>query len=97
MQGVGYDVLGFPIFKGDNLKFALKLKEEYYVMKDTDQFKRVYKDIKKAIEEGKVSRELLLHNSLIRLKRESKNKGAYLAPSSGSWKDAISINRYSWG
>ncbi|MED1630965.1 hypothetical protein BTJ48_03397 [Bacillus mycoides] len=25
VMGVGYDVLGFPIFKGDNLKFTLKL------------------------------------------------------------------------
>lgn len=27
VKGVDYDVLGFPIFKGDNLKFTLKLDE----------------------------------------------------------------------
>ncbi|MDA2636270.1 HNH endonuclease [Bacillus cereus] len=69
VQGVGYDVLGFPIFKGDNLKFALKLKEEYYVMKDTDQFKECTRILKKAIEEGKVSRELFTPQQLNQIEK----------------------------
>ena len=53
MQGVDYDVLGFPIFKGDNLKFTLKLKEEYYVMKDTDQFKECTRILKRQLKKVK--------------------------------------------
>lgn len=69
VQGVDYDVLGFPIFKGDNLKFTLKLKEEYYVMKDTDQFKECTRILKKAIEEGKVSRELFTPQQLNQIEK----------------------------
>ncbi|MGN4482999.1 HNH endonuclease [Bacillus cereus group sp. MYBK5-1] len=69
VQGIDYDVLGFPIFKGDNLKFTLKLKEEYYVMKDTDQFKECTRILKKAIEEGKVSRELFTPQQLNQIEK----------------------------
>lgn len=58
MNGVDYDVLGFPIFKDDNLTFTVKLDEEYYVMKDTSQFKECTRILREAIEKGEVSREL---------------------------------------
>ena len=58
MEGVDYDVLGFPIFKGDNLKFTLKLDEKHYVMKDTSQFKECTRILKEAIERGEVPKSL---------------------------------------
>ncbi|MED0958294.1 HNH endonuclease [Bacillus paramycoides] len=69
MKGIDYDVLGFPIFKGDNLKFTLKLDKEYYVMKDTAQFKECTRILKEAIEKGKVPRELFTPQQLNQIEK----------------------------
>ncbi|SDC84832.1 DNase/tRNase domain of colicin-like bacteriocin [Terribacillus halophilus] len=58
VKGVDYDVLGFPIFKGDDLAYTLKLDKEYYIMKDTDQFKECTRILKEAIEKGEVPKDI---------------------------------------
>ncbi|MFB6468426.1 HNH endonuclease [Cytobacillus sp. Hz8] len=76
VKGVDYDVLGFPIFKGENLKYTLKLDERYYVMKDTSQFKECTRILKEAIEKGEVSRGLFTPEQLEQiLKERAKIKG----------------------
>ncbi|CAH1202464.1 hypothetical protein PAECIP111893_01794 [Paenibacillus plantiphilus] len=57
-NGVKFDILGFPIFKGENCKFEMKLPESKYKASDPAQFKECTKALKKAIEEGKVPKEL---------------------------------------
>ena len=69
VKGVDYDVLGFPIFKGDNLTFSLKLDEGYYVMKDTNQFKEGTRILKEAIEKGEVSRDLFTPQQLDQIEK----------------------------
>ncbi|WP_249927470.1 HNH endonuclease, partial [Heyndrickxia sporothermodurans] len=69
VKGVDYDVLGFPIFKGENLKFTLKLDEEYKVMKDTSQFKECTRILKEAIEKGQVPRELFTPQQLDQIQK----------------------------
>ncbi|MEH7294533.1 hypothetical protein V7134_29740, partial [Priestia megaterium] len=39
VKGVDYDVLGFPIFRGDDVKFSMKLKESLFKATDDRQFK----------------------------------------------------------
>ncbi|WP_257132198.1 HNH endonuclease [Bacillus pseudomycoides] len=38
-KGVDFDILGFPIFKGDDVKFTTKLREDLLIAKDDQQFK----------------------------------------------------------
>ena len=69
VNGVDYDVLGFPIFKGNNLIFTLKLNEDYYVMKDTNQFKECTRLLREAIEKGDVSRGLFTPQQLEQIEK----------------------------
>ncbi|MED1568081.1 hypothetical protein P4U88_19570 [Bacillus paramycoides] len=38
VKGVDYDILGFPIFKGDAVKFQTTLDKVMYIAKDLKQF-----------------------------------------------------------
>ncbi|HFK1709333.1 HNH endonuclease [Bacillus mycoides] len=66
-KGVDFDILGFPIFKGDDVKFSLKLEKDFYVMKDTDQFRECTKLVKEAIEKGEISKELFTKKQLAQI------------------------------
>lgn len=66
-KGVDFDILGFPIFKGDDVKFSLKLEKDFYVMKDTDQFRECTKLVKEAIENGEISKELFTKKQLAQI------------------------------
>ena len=45
------------------LSFLLKLEKDFYVMKDTDQFRECTKLVKEAIEKGEISKELFTKSS----------------------------------
>lgn len=64
MKGVDYDVLGFPIFKGDDVKFSLKLKESLFKATDDAQFKECTRLLKEAIEQGKISKDMFTPKQL---------------------------------
>lgn len=63
VKGVDYDVLGFPIFKGDDVKFSLKLKENLFKASDDKQFKECNRILNEAIEKGEIPRDFLLQNN----------------------------------
>ncbi|UKS64957.1 HNH endonuclease [Rossellomorea marisflavi] len=67
VKGVDYDVLGFPIFKGDDVKFTLKLQENLFIASDDKQFKVCTGILKEAIEKGDVSRELFTAKQLAQI------------------------------
>ncbi|NMD71603.1 HNH endonuclease [Bacillus sp. DNRA2] len=69
VKGVDYDVLGFPIFKGENLLFTLKMDKEYYVMKDTIQFKECTRILKEAIEYGELASDLFSPQQLDQIEK----------------------------
>jgi len=52
VKGVDYDVLGFPIFKGEDVKFTHKLDVSLFIAKDNKQFKECTMVLKDAIEHG---------------------------------------------
>lgn len=64
VKGVDYDVLGFPIFKGDDVKFSLKLKESLFKTTDDTQFKECTGLLKEAIEQGKISKDIFTPKQL---------------------------------
>ncbi|OFD36330.1 hypothetical protein BWGOE2_54710 [Bacillus mycoides] len=66
-KGIDFDILGFPIFKGDDVKFSLKLEKDFYIMKDTDQFKECTKMVKEAIEKGKIPKDLFTQKQLAQI------------------------------
>lgn len=64
MKGVDYDVLGFPIFKGVDVKFSLKLNEDLYKVSDETQFKKCTSLLKEAIEQGNISKDIFTSKQL---------------------------------
>ncbi|WP_246140813.1 HNH endonuclease [Bacillus marasmi] len=69
VKGVDYDLLGFPIFKGKNLLFTLKMDKKYYVMKDTIQFKECTRILKEAIEYGELASDLFTPQQLDQIEK----------------------------
>ncbi|AYV70485.1 hypothetical protein C2H98_02270 [Niallia circulans] len=67
VKGVNYDVLGFPIFKGDDVKFTLKLQENLFRATDDKQFKICTGILKEAIEKGEVSKDLFTPKQLAQI------------------------------
>ncbi|MBK1809441.1 HNH endonuclease [Clostridium sp. YIM B02505] len=63
-NGLDYDILGFPIFKGDNLKFEFDLPKDLTISLDYDQFVACTKALEKAIIDGKVSESIFSSNQL---------------------------------
>ncbi|WP_245699701.1 HNH endonuclease [Paenibacillus glacialis] len=68
MKGVDYDVLGFPIFKGDNVKFSLKLDGSLFKGADDMQFKECTNALKKALDKGEISEEIFTPKQLAQIK-----------------------------
>lgn len=64
VKGVDYDVLGFPIFKGDDVKFSLKLKEGLFKATDDTQFKKCTGLLKKAVEQGEIPKDIFTPKQL---------------------------------
>ncbi|MBU5465785.1 HNH endonuclease [Virgibacillus sp. MSJ-26] len=64
VKGVDYDVLGFPIFKGDDVKFSYKLNKELFIASDTKQFKNSTKALKDAINKGEIPAKLFTPKQL---------------------------------
>ncbi|WLR43225.1 HNH endonuclease [Bacillus carboniphilus] len=69
-SGVEFDVLGFPIFKGENLKYTLNLDEKFYHMKDTPQFEECTRVLKDAIIKGEVSKSIFTKVQLDQIMNE---------------------------
>ena len=63
MKGVDYDVLGFPIFKGDAVKFQTRLDKGMFIASDDRQFKFCTKALKEAIEKEIYQKKSLQRNS----------------------------------
>jgi len=64
VKGVDYDVLGFPIFKGVDVKFSLKLNVDLYKATDETQFKKCTSLLKEAIEQGNISKDIFTSKQL---------------------------------
>ncbi|MCC5804344.1 HNH endonuclease [Rossellomorea vietnamensis] len=67
VKGVGYDILGFPIFKGDAVKFQTTLDKEMYIAKDLKQFEACTRALQKAIEAGEVSKDIFTPKQLAQI------------------------------
>jgi len=67
VKGVDYDVLGFPIFKGDAVKFTLKLQVNLFKATDDKQFKECTGILKEAIEKGEVSKDVFTPKQLAQI------------------------------
>ncbi|WP_231478667.1 HNH endonuclease [Virgibacillus halodenitrificans] len=64
VKDVDYDVLGFPIFKGDDVKFSMKLKGSMFKAIDDTQFKECTGLLKEAIEQGEISKSIFTPKQL---------------------------------
>ncbi|KIQ86368.1 hypothetical protein RW25_13085 [Bacillus sp. L_1B0_8] len=64
MKGIDYDVLGFPIFKGDDVKFTHKLDESLFIAKDDAQFEECTRQLKAAINKGEIPRDIFTPKQL---------------------------------
>ncbi|WP_257148776.1 HNH endonuclease [Bacillus cereus] len=64
VKGVDYDVLGFPIFKGDAVKFQTKLDKGMFIASDDKQFKFCTKALKEEIEKGDIPKEIFTEKQL---------------------------------
>ncbi|QXE03373.1 HNH endonuclease [Terribacillus sp. DMT04] len=64
VKGVDYDVLGFPIFKGDDVKFTHKLEVDLYIAKDDKQFVECTKQLKEEIKQGNIPRDIFTSRQL---------------------------------
>ncbi|ACK61375.1 TPA: HNH endonuclease [Bacillus cereus] len=64
MKGIDYDVLGFPIFKGEDVKFTHKLDESLFIAKDDAQFEECTRQLKAAINKGEIPRDIFTPKQL---------------------------------
>ncbi|MCM2977038.1 T7SS effector LXG polymorphic toxin [Priestia aryabhattai] len=64
VKGVDYDVLGFPIFRGDDVKFSMKLKESLFKATDDRQFKECTGLLKEAIGHEEISKDIFTSKQL---------------------------------
>jgi hypothetical protein len=65
VKGVDYDILGFPIFKGDAVKFQMKLDKDMFILSDDKQFKACTDALKDALESGTIPKEIFTAKQLI--------------------------------
>ncbi|WML33908.1 HNH endonuclease [Clostridium sp. OS1-26] len=63
-NGLEYDILGFPIFKGDNLKFELNLPNNSIKASDPEQFTACTKELERAIIDGTIPESMFTSNQL---------------------------------
>ncbi|EJR81940.1 HNH endonuclease [Bacillus cereus] len=66
-KGVDFDILGFPIFKGDDVKFTMRLDKNLHISSDEAQFKECTRKLKEAIDSGKISKELFSPDQLAQI------------------------------
>ncbi|MCH5474792.1 HNH endonuclease [Bacillus cereus] len=66
-KGVDFDILGFPIFKGDDVKFTMRLDKNLHISPDEAQFKECTRKLKEAIDSGKISKELFSPGQLAQI------------------------------
>ncbi|MGH0999378.1 MULTISPECIES: HNH endonuclease [Bacillus cereus group] len=66
-KGVDFDILGFPIFKGDDVKFTMRLDKNLHISPDEAQFKECTRKLKEAIDSGKISKELFSPDQLAQI------------------------------
>ncbi|MBC6309915.1 HNH endonuclease [Listeria sp. FSL L7-1582] len=67
MKGIDYDVLGFPIFKGDDMKFTFKLGEDKFVASDSSQFKKCTEVLQAAIKRGDIPKDMFTAKQLAQI------------------------------
>lgn len=56
-MNIKYDVLGFPIFNGENVKFQVKLDKNLLTQSDKIQFDECISQLKEAINNGVIDKE----------------------------------------
>ncbi|WP_258034678.1 HNH endonuclease [Bacillus thuringiensis] len=66
-KGVDFDILGFPIFKGDDVKFTMRLDKNLHISPDEAQFKECTRKLKEAIDSGKIPKELFSPDQLAQI------------------------------
>lgn len=66
-KGVDFDILGFPIFKGDDVKFTMRLDKNLHISPDEAQFKECTRKLKEAIDSGKIPKELFSPGQLAQI------------------------------
>ncbi|OOR11109.1 toxin [Bacillus cereus] len=59
--------LGFPIFKGDDVKFTMRLDKNLHISPDEAQFKECTRKLKEAIDSGKIPKELFSPGQLAQI------------------------------
>ncbi|WP_245638949.1 HNH endonuclease [Priestia koreensis] len=64
MKGVDYDILGFPIFKGEAVKFQTTLDKGIFKASDYRQFKLCTQALKESIEKGEILKEVFITKQL---------------------------------
>lgn len=67
---VEFDILGYPIFKGDDLKFTTNLDESLRVARDKEQFIACTKALKNEILAGNVPKEIFTQKQLNQIMNE---------------------------
>uniref|UniRef100_UPI0026057085 HNH endonuclease n=1 Tax=Clostridium sp. TaxID=1506 RepID=UPI0026057085 len=76
--GVKRDVLGFPIFEEGDKVFEGDLKESLYKASDNDQFRESTKQLKEAIEKGKVDSSIFSPEQLEQIKNGDERIEGYI-------------------
>ncbi len=69
-MNIKYDVLGFPIFSGANIKFELKLDKSLFLESDKIQFSECVKQLKEAINSGAIEKEIFNEKQLQQISSE---------------------------
>ncbi|MEH6848535.1 MULTISPECIES: HNH endonuclease [Bacillus] len=63
-----FDILGFPIFKGYDVKLTMRLDKSLYIKLDDMQFKACTQMLKEAIENGEIPKEIFTPKQLKEIK-----------------------------
>lgn len=92
-MNIKYDVLGFPIFNGINIKFELKLDKKLLVESDKMQISECVKQLKEAINSGVIEKKIFNEKQLQQINSGEYRRWIEMASSSGIWKNAISISK----
>ncbi|SFD38679.1 DNase/tRNase domain of colicin-like bacteriocin [Bacillus sp. 491mf] len=63
-----FDILGFPIFKGYDVKLTMRLDKSLYIKPDDMQFKACTQMLKEAIGKGEIPKEIFTPKQLKEIK-----------------------------
>lgn len=69
-MAVEFDILGFPIFSGEDLKFTTKLDQNLFSARDKKQFIACTRALKNEIIKGNVPTELFTEKQLNQIMNE---------------------------